>query len=117
MVSPRARPRPSTVAPMIPERTQGSVTLLRHLPVGHAQGRCPLLGQRGDLQEEVPGGGGDDGHDHQGQHDAGREQAFTGADRVAEVPQDRDVGHVVGDDGVDVGGQERPQGEDAPTGR
>ena len=39
---------------------------------------------------------------------------FARSDRVPEVPQHRHVGHVVGDDGIDVAGQNRPEGEQAP---
>ena len=92
----------------------GEGDLVGYLPVGHAQGRPAFLRERGYLQEEVTGGRGDDGHDHEGEHDARRQQALARADRVAEVAQHGDVGGMVGDDRIDVAGQPGAEGEDAP---
>ena len=47
MVSPSARPRPSTVAPMMPERTHGSVTLFATSQSVMPSADAPSLGSGG----------------------------------------------------------------------
>ena len=47
IVSPRARPSPRTVAPMMPERTQGRVTLLATSQSVMPSADAPSLGSGG----------------------------------------------------------------------
>jgi hypothetical protein len=86
--------------------------LVRHLPIGHAERGGALLGQRRNLLEEVPGGRGNDGDDHQAEHEPDRQQTLPRRRWGApEEVQHRHIGHVLADERIDVARQNRSEGQ------
>ena len=79
IVSPSARPKPSTVALATPERAERQHRHADHLPAGGAERQRRLaLGLR-HLQEDLAGDRGDDRQDHDRQHQRRGEDRLTEA--------------------------------------
>ena len=114
IVSPRARPRPSTLAPITPERTQGRVTAPRASESVMPSANGPFHRGPRDLAEQVPGGGGDDRQDHDGEDHAHGEQPLAATRRAPEEAQHGHIGEVVGPQRGHVVREEGAQGEEAP---
>ncbi len=102
------------MAPMMPERTQGMVILWATSQSVIPSAVAPSLGSGGTCWNRSRVVEAMIGMIISAEYRAGGQEPFARSDRVTEVAQDRDVGHVVGDDRVDVAGQYRPEREQAP---